>query len=188
MAAQTEGFYRRPLPESCIAFSSTEGRQLFREVLELGAMEGYFPYHLPLNTQRFLKSLKLMSWRLLWAKKNKIWLWTAVNKGSPGIFAWVLGDRSAQTFAKLWSLIRGWQSYFYVTDGYPVYPCFIDKGDHIVKKIYMIRVEGENTRLRHYLARLRRKTLCYSKSAEMLRASIKLLLHYLHTGTVSLLL
>jgi hypothetical protein len=27
---------------------------------------------------------------------------------------------------------------------------------------YMTRVEGENTRLRHYLARLHRKTLCYS--------------------------
>jgi len=30
-------------------------------------------------------------------------------------------------------------------------------GDHIVSKTYMTRVEGENTRLRHYLARLHRK-------------------------------
>lgn len=43
----------------------------------------------------------------------------------------------------------------------------------------LTRVEGENTRLRHYLARLHRKTLCYSKSAEMLRHSIRLLLYYL---------
>ena len=42
------------------------------------------------------------------------------------------------------------------------------------------RVEHENTRLRHYLARLHRKTLCYSQSEELLRYSIKLLLlHYL---------
>ena len=27
--------------------------------------------------------------------------------------------------------------------------------------------KGENTRLRHYLARLHRKILCYSKSVEM---------------------
>jgi IS1 family transposase len=73
-----------------------------------------------------------------------------------------------------------------VTDGYPVYPYFIDDGDHIVNKTYMTRVEGENTRLRHYLARLHRKTLCYSKSGEMLRLSIKLLLHYLHDGFVTL--
>ncbi len=46
------------------------------------------------------------------------------------------------------------------------------------------RVEGENTRLRHYLARLHRKTLCYSKSREMLRHSIRLLIHYLKFGDV----
>ncbi len=43
----------------------------------------------------------------------------------------------------------------------------------------MTRVEGENTRLRHYLARLHRKTLRYSKSKQMLRHSIRLLIHYL---------
>ena len=48
----------------------------------------------------------------------------------------------------------------------------------------MTRIEGENTRLRHYLARLHRKTLCYSKSEEMLRYSIKLLIHYLKFGDV----
>ena len=43
----------------------------------------------------------------------------------------------------------------------------------------VIRVEDENTRLRHYLAWLHRKTLCYSKSEEMLRHSVRLLIHYL---------
>ncbi|PSO86376.1 MAG: hypothetical protein BRC41_06905, partial [Cyanobacteria bacterium QH_9_48_43] len=33
-----------------------------------------------------------------------------------------------------------------------------------VSKTYMTRIEGENSRLRHYLARLHRKTFCYSKS------------------------
>lgn len=55
-----------------------------------------------------------------------------------------------------------------------------------VSKTYMTRVEGENTRLRHYLARLHRKTLCYSKSIEMLKYSIRLLLHYLKYKTVPL--
>lgn len=55
---------------------------------------------------------------------------------------------------------------------------FIPEGDQIVSKTYMTRVEGENTRLRHYLARLHRKTLCYSKSLDMLKHSIRLLGHY----------
>ena len=71
-----------------------------------------------------------------------------------------------------------------MSDAYPVYPCFIEPEDHLVSKTYMTRVEGENTRLRHYLARLHRKTLCYSKSIEMLKYSIRLLLHYLKFKTV----
>ncbi|MBD2066311.1 IS1 family transposase, partial [Leptolyngbya sp. FACHB-671] len=52
-------------------------------------------------------------------------------------------------------------------------------GDHLVSKTAMTRVEGENSRLRHHLARLHRKTFCYSKSIEMLQASIRLLIYYL---------
>jgi IS1 family transposase len=102
-----------------------------------------------------------------------------------GVIAWVLGDRSAKTFKRLWQRIKCWHSYFYVIDGYPVYPCFIDPGDHLVSKTYMTRVEGENSRFRHYLARLHRKTFCYSKSAEMLKLSIRLVIHYLKSGSVS---
>jgi hypothetical protein len=58
-------------------------------------------------------------------------------------------------------------------------PMFIPDKDQIICKTYMTRVEGENTRLRHYLARLHRKTLCYSKSVEMLKHSIRLVIHYL---------
>ena len=97
-------------------------------------------------------------------KKNKVWLWTAVNHKTVGIKTWVVGDRSAETFEKLWLQASSWQSFWYATDGYAVYAKFIDDIKQIVSKTYMTRVEGENTRLRHYLARLHRKTLCYSKS------------------------
>lgn len=90
-----------------------------------------------------------------------------------------MGDHSSETFQPLWDIVCCWQCYFYVTDGWKVYPSFIQPEDHIVSKTYMTRVEGENTRLRHYLARLHRKTLCYSKSVDMLKHSIRLLLHYL---------
>jgi len=112
-------------------------------------------------------------------KKNKIWIWTAVDHFRAVILGWVVGDHSAETFSRLWQSISFWHSYFWVTDGNPVYPIFIPNGDQIVSKTYMTRVEGENTRLRHYLARLHRKTLCYSKSVEMLEHSIRLLIHYL---------
>ena len=117
-------------------------------------------------------------------KKNKIWVWTAVNHFKPGILSWALGDHSAKTFFALWEVVSAWKCYFYITDGWKVYFNFIPPGDQIISKIYMTRVEGENTRFRNYLARLKRKTLCYSKSKIMLTYSIRLLIHYLKFGDV----
>ena len=111
--------------------------------------------------------------------QKKLWIWTAVDHFKAGILGWVTGDHSAKTFRLLWEIVATWKCYFYVTDGWSAYPGFIPAGDQIVSKTYMTRVEGENTRLRNYLARLHRETLCYSKSEEMLRHSIRLLLHYL---------
>ncbi len=118
-------------------------------------------------------------------KKNKYWVWTVVNHKKKGIILWTIGDRSHQTFALLWSVIKCWHSFWYVTDGWKVYPMYIESEDHLISKTYMTRVEGENTRLRHYLARLHRKTLCYSKSLVFLKYSIRLLLHYLRFDTVT---
>ena len=104
---------------------------------------------------------------------------------------WSIGDcaprrrhRSSRTFEQIWQIIKCWHSFWYVTDGWKVYPMYIEPEDHLVCKTYMTRVEGENTRLRHYLARLHRKTLCYSKSILLLKYSIRLLLHYLRFNTV----
>ncbi|GGA03992.1 hypothetical protein CYANOKiyG1_16220 [Okeania sp. KiyG1] len=96
----------------------------------------------------------------------------------------MIGDHSAETFEPLWAQVEKWNCYFYVTDGWKVYPQFISQGDQIISKTYMTRVEGENTRLRHYLARLHRKTLCYSKSLQMLEYSVRLLIHYLYWNDV----
>jgi len=115
----------------------------------------------------------------LLVKKNKLWLWTAVYHFQPGVLGWVLGGHSAATFRPLWELASNWKCYFYITDGWSVYPIYIPDGDQIICKTYMTRVEGENTRLRHYLTRLHRKTLCYSKSVGMLKHSIRLVIHSL---------
>lgn len=33
-----------------------------------------------------------------------------------------MGDHSAQTFQPLWEQVKKWKCYFYVTDGWKVYP------------------------------------------------------------------
>ena len=62
-----------------------------------------------------------------------------------------------------------------MTDYWKAYEDFIPKGQHIQSKKETFTVEGYNSLLRHFLARLRRKTKCYTKSEEMLKYSIILL-------------
>lgn len=47
----TQTFYRRPLPESAIPFSSADGRRLFAEALAAGGLDGYFPLAEQFHTQ-----------------------------------------------------------------------------------------------------------------------------------------
>ncbi|MDR2723666.1 MAG: hypothetical protein LBB25_00460 [Holosporaceae bacterium] len=67
------------------------------------------------------------------------------------------------------------------TDGNPTYQEELSPNidiRHIVTKAETCLVESYNSVLRYYLARLQRKTKCYSKSLEMLKLSVALLLHY----------
>lgn len=68
-------------------------------------------------------------------------MWTAVDHFKKGILGWVLGDHSSKTFRPLWELVKSWKCYFYVTDGWSVYPCFIAEEDHIVSQGNRILVE-----------------------------------------------
>ena len=51
MGVVTETFYRRPLPDGAIPFSSAEGRRLFAEALATGGLDGYFPLAEQFHTQ-----------------------------------------------------------------------------------------------------------------------------------------
>ncbi|MDR2437493.1 MAG: hypothetical protein LBD17_05475 [Endomicrobium sp.] len=62
----------------------------------------------------------------------------------------------------------------YCSDWYEAYN-IITQNHHLCGKAHMYTVERTNRRLRYYLARLVRKTYCFSKSKEMLC----LLLYYL---------
>jgi insertion element IS1 protein InsB len=69
-----------------------------------------------------------------------------------------VGSRDTETGRKLW------------------YEKFIPKALHTQSKAETFAVEGYNSLFRHFLARLRRKSKCYSKSQDMLKYSVMLLL------------
>ncbi len=67
-----------------------------------------------------------------------------------------------------------------MTDHWRAYAEFIPKTIHIQSKAETYTIEGYNSIFRHFLARLRRKSKCYTKSLEMLKYSVLLLMKYIN--------
>jgi insertion element IS1 protein InsB len=65
-----------------------------------------------------------------------------------------------------------------MTDHWKAYAVFLPEVIHTQSKEETYTVEGYNSILRHFLARLRRKTKCYTKSLEMLKYSVLLFMKY----------
>jgi len=66
------------------------------------------------------------------------------------------------------------------SDAYEGYLGLIYAGEHVVSdgKDDTYTVEGVNADLRHYLARLARRSRCFSRSLDALRTAIKLFAYY----------
>jgi insertion element IS1 protein InsB len=62
------------------------------------------------------------------------------------------------------------------TDYWRRYAAFVPRAQHIQSKAETYTVEGYNSLFRHFLARLRRKSKCYSKCKKMLEHSVRLLM------------
>ena len=64
-------------------------------------------------------------------------------------------------------------------DHWKAYGEFVPSSKHFASKAETSTVEGYNSCIRHYLARFRRKTKCYSKSQKMMCHSLRLLMQKL---------
>ncbi len=65
------------------------------------------------------------------SKRRNLWLWTAVSRYSGQILALVLGDRTWENVARLWSKVpEAWRRRLVYTDGYGAYPSFFSSWQH----------------------------------------------------------
>lgn len=69
--------------------------------------------------------------------------------------------------------MRHTDAIFY-TDNWEVYKNVLPSQRHIVGKKYTVSIEQNNSNIRHFLARMTRRTKVVSKSKEMIDYSLKL--------------
>ena len=70
--------------------------------------------------------------------------------------------------------IKRYSTDYYCTDKWKMYKSLPRKQNQVGKK-HTTQIESLNANVRHYLARFRRKTRCYSKSVIMVELSLFLL-------------
>ncbi|WP_454064725.1 IS1 family transposase [Candidatus Nitrospira salsa] len=108
--------------------------------------------------------------------KKYCWVWLAVDRLGKRFLAAVTGTRGVVTGARLWKTIKHPRIAQVMTDYWEPYEHFLPPTKHVQSKAETFTVEGYNSLFRHFLARFRRKTKCYSKSETMLRYSVHLVM------------
>jgi len=71
-----------------------------------------------------------------------------------------------KAYQELIRKIKRYSTNYYCTDKWKMYKS-LPRKQHQVGKKYTTQIESLNANIRHYLARFRRKTRCYSKSVIM---------------------
>ena len=92
--------------------------------------------------------------------------------------AWVVGGRDDETCQKLLDEI-GVKGRTFVTDDWEGYHRLIPQSQLFTGKDLTFSIEQDNSNIRHFLARFRRRTKVVSKSEEMVDLSLRLY-HHLH--------
>lgn len=104
---------------------------------------------------------------------------TLVDRHSSCILAWCVAFERTET--ALQALVdEAPQASFYYSDLFASYRQLVyAPGRHtpMADKRETYRVEGDNAELRHYLARLARRSRCFSRCVEALRRAVKLFVH-----------
>jgi len=113
-------------------------------------------------------------------KKRQVWVWLAVDRASGCILGWQLGSRGQKTLKRLLAQLACFRIGSLATDSWKAYR-LIDPKRRIQSKRETYTVEGVNSRFRHFFARFKRKTFCYTKSLEVLALSIPPFVDYLNT-------
>jgi insertion element IS1 protein InsB len=101
------------------------------------------------------------------AKVNKLWIWTVLGWASGRLIDWECGGRGQATFERPLVRLRRWNARLLCTDEYVVYEQGLSTGRHYAGKDRPGALERTHARLRHWLARFRRRTRVVSRSRDM---------------------
>ena len=107
-------------------------------------------------------------------KNKKYWIVYAIDRVTKEVIDFKVGKRTNKTLKKVVGTLLLAEARKIYTDGLRNYKTLIPESIHKVGKYKINHIERKNLSVRTHLKRLSRKTICFSKSIEMLEASLGL--------------
>ena len=106
--------------------------------------------------------------------ENYFWITYAINRETKNVIDVVIGKRTKENLRIVINKVKMLSPKKIITDKLNSYPNLITPVEHDTGRYRNNKIERANLTLRQHIKRLSRKTLSYSKSIEMLQASILL--------------
>jgi IS1 family transposase/transposase-like protein len=119
-------------------------------------------------------------WSFVKDKSRQCWCWYGLNRATTRIAAYVLGRRTDASCRQLSDKLAGCAVENFYTDDWQSYAKILPGERHTISKAETLNIERHNLNFRTHLKRLHRRTICFSKSAEMHAAVIKLYVNHVN--------
>lgn len=107
-------------------------------------------------------------------KSNLLWIVYAVQKDSRLVADFAVGSRTKATLQKVINTLFLSGADKIYTDKLNIYTSIIPPAIHCSKQYSINHIERKNLTLRTHLKRLSRRTICFSKSLQMLTACLRI--------------
>ncbi|MDL2309492.1 IS1 family transposase, partial [Bacteroidales bacterium OttesenSCG-928-C03] len=108
------------------------------------------------------------------SKENELWIMYAINKATGTVIDFCVGRRTKENIDKVvWQVLDLNPKGCY-TDGLKIYKSLIPENIHKVFSHCTNKIERLNLTLRTHLKRLSRKTICFTRSGEMLASCLRI--------------
>jgi insertion element IS1 protein InsB len=114
-------------------------------------------------------------WTFVGKKEEKSWIWLVYSKMTQRVLGVYIGNRGQESAKKLIEQVENMK--LYCTDNWDAYNKAIDGSKREIGKRNTQDIERFNLNMRMWLARLVRRTIKFSKSIEMLKASVNMVVN-----------
>ncbi len=113
-------------------------------------------------------------WTFIGNKNNVTWVTYAIERKSRAIVGFVLGSKTKENIQPLVNELIIYEPKHIYTDGLNIYPVLIPNTIHKRFQYCTNIIERKNLTLRTHLKRLSRRTICFSRSFNILLSVLKI--------------